>query len=301
MPRLASALLRGGSIDDPSDRCRCQCLALLQRCCAPMATKAKLANVDDDLGMGELGALTREGARGMEELPPARVLGELLGLLAHDLRNPLSALHSNLGFLDGSVALTDSEMSEAVQDGLISCESLRHMIDNIDLLSQELRGLLAPAEGALPLGPILGGVLLRCEPIAKSHSVELRLEQQALERSRLQVRGTPDLLARLFTNLLHNSIQHSPSHSEVSISAGSGDQGVWVRIRDAGLTLTGERGQQAFSAAGQSLAKARGGGRYSRAFGLYSASLGARCCGAIIEPLRDATQGGFQVSWRRGA
>ena len=39
----------------------------------------------------------------MPDLLDPVTFGELLGLLAHDLRNPLSALHSNLGFLTSIV------------------------------------------------------------------------------------------------------------------------------------------------------------------------------------------------------
>src|SRR5690606_13210231 len=52
-----------------------------------------------------------------EQVAP-RLIGELLGLLAHDLRNPLSALHSNLGYLDAVLASRDEEVREAIEDGL---------------------------------------------------------------------------------------------------------------------------------------------------------------------------------------
>src|SRR5262245_13794222 len=71
------------------------------------------------------------------------LIGELIGLLAHDLRNPLSALHSNLGYLEAVLPSDEGEAREAVEDGVVSCDGLSHVIDNVDLLGQILRGGLS--------------------------------------------------------------------------------------------------------------------------------------------------------------
>ena len=50
-----------------------------------------------------------------EELSP-ELVSALLGLFAHDLRNPLSALHSNVSFLGSVVGPQDTEAREALDD-----------------------------------------------------------------------------------------------------------------------------------------------------------------------------------------
>src|SRR5688572_5992734 len=53
----------------------------------------------------------------------SKLVSALLGLSVHDLRNPLSALQSNLGFLRSQVDLKP-EVHEALDDVGVSCEAL---------------------------------------------------------------------------------------------------------------------------------------------------------------------------------
>ncbi|MDF3070523.1 MAG: hypothetical protein K0R38_6124 [Polyangiaceae bacterium] len=45
----------------------------------------------------------------MKEELSSELVSALLGLFAHDLRNPLSALHSNVSFLGSVVGSADTE------------------------------------------------------------------------------------------------------------------------------------------------------------------------------------------------
>ena len=111
------------------------------------------------------GAGRSEGAAGVgavAETIESELIGELLGLLAHDLRNPLSALHSNLGYLDTVLSSQDEEAREAVEDGVVSCDGLSHVIDNVDLLGQVLRGGLRVQKSPSPAAALIAGAVERC-------------------------------------------------------------------------------------------------------------------------------------------
>src|SRR6186713_3605789 len=85
---------------------------------------------------GSAEAASSEAASG--ETLAAALLGELLGLLAHDLRNPLSALHSNVGYLGSLSDKYDDDAREAIADALLSCDGLRIIIDSVEILSHVL-------------------------------------------------------------------------------------------------------------------------------------------------------------------
>ncbi len=68
----------------------------------------------------------------------SELVGGLLGLIVHDLRNPLSALHSNASFLQTARDTTGEDAKEALEDVSASCEALGHIIDNVELLSLAL-------------------------------------------------------------------------------------------------------------------------------------------------------------------
>lgn len=230
------------------------------------------------------------------EMIDSQLIGELLGLLAHDLRNPLSALHSNLGYLDTVLSTQDGEAREAVEDGVVSCDGLSHVIDNVDLLGQVLRGGLKVQRSPSPVAALIAGAVERCQPAARSHGLTLELDAKARQLHAAVDVGR-DLATRALTNLIRNSIQHAPPSTTVTVTAMAEGQSVCVQVRDAGAALTGETRDSAFTALGQVAAKTRANSRYSRGMGLYCARLAASLCGAEIRVVSDASGAGniFQL------
>lgn len=230
------------------------------------------------------------------------VVGHLLALLAHDLRNPLSALHSNLGFLGSVIQCPDEDVSEALSDGLVSCDGLSHIIDNLDLLGQSLRG--ARQADGLPFSVValVRDVAHRCEQTALSHGLELCVDYSSMGAD-LEAWGNRDLLARSLGNLIRNSLQLSPSGSVVEIRAAKSDSGVDVFVFDQGTRLSDEMATLAFTARGQIGSKGSGEGRYSRGVGLMSAQIAAAVSGASVttSPAADGFQSGFVLRLRSSA
>ena len=240
------------------------------------------------------------GGGASAETIESQLIGELLGLLAHDLRNPLSALHSNLGYLDTVLTSQDDEAREAVEDGVVSCDGLSHVIDNVDLLGQVLRGGLRVQKSPSPVAALIAGAVERCQAAAKSHGLTLELDAKARQLHAAVDVGR-DLATRALTNLIRNSIQHAPPSSTVSVTAHVEGKHVCVLVRDSGSSLTEEIRESAFTAEGQVAAKARANSRYSRGMGLYCARLAAQLCGAEIVVLDAPATGGntFQLSLPR--
>lgn len=216
----------------------------------------------------------------------AELVGELLALIAHDLRNPLSALSSNLGFLASVSGTNDRDVAEAIQDSLISCDGLSHLIDNIDLFGQELRAQDAHAIGPLSIGPLIASTVTRCTQVAASHGLQLKLEPSVAKIDQ-EVNSNADMLARCLSNLIRNSLQHAPAGSVVRVSAGVADRTVQITVRDSGVDLPGDLESNAFTAAGQLSAKAHHTGRYSRGLGLYAAKIAANAAQARISVRSD--------------
>jgi signal transduction histidine kinase len=236
----------------------------------------------------------------LEDVAP-RLIGELLGLLAHDLRNPLSALHSNLGYLDAVLAARDEEVREAIEDGIVSCDGLSHVIDNVDLFGQALRGSGETSShgSATPVTALIAAAVESCQAAARSHGLVLQLDASA-RQVHASVEAGRELATRALSNLIRNSIQHAPPASTVSVSAAIDGAWVKVQVRDSGAAFPDSNRKHAFTAEGQVAAKARSG-RYSRGMGLYCAELAAVLCGAQIDVLSSSEVDGnvFELSLRR--
>jgi signal transduction histidine kinase len=209
-------------------------------------------------------------------------LGQLIGLLAHDLRNPLSALHSNVGFLDSVVESADDDVREALQDARVSCDGLMYIIDNLELLGRSLSESSESPEipmTSLDLMPVLEDVVARHHSLAVSHGVALRLESVPTAGCVLSNR---DMLGRAVGNLVRNAIQYGLPGGSVDIIVRH-EPRVWVvRVEDAGPPLCPALIERAFEPDAQIELKSATGGRYSRGLGLFAARLAADSIHATV-------------------
>ncbi len=234
-------------------------------------------------------------------------VGKLLALVAHDLRNPLSAIHSNLGFLNS--ALVDEtpsrsasspdrgeEVRDALSDGLISCEALTHMIDNLEMLGQVLRGMSPPSRHAVLAADLVQDAVTRCTPVASSYGIKLERARSASDVARAAVLVSREQACKALGNLIRNAIQHSSPGQTVSVAlrtAQVGETGrVQVVVEDRGTPIMASSMPSLFTAEGQVRAKASSDGRYSRALGLYAAKLGAELGGGKVSAVtKDDSSG----------
>src|ERR1700712_1670126 len=116
------------------------------------------------------------------------LIGGLLGLIVHDLRNPLSALHSNASFLQSSQDVGGVDAKEALEDVSASCEALGHIIDNVELLALALRGERRFEQNSFTVRELIADALARSRSLAASYSV------------RVEFVPTPDADAKLAAN-----------------------------------------------------------------------------------------------------
>jgi signal transduction histidine kinase len=226
------------------------------------------------------------------------LIGELIGLLAHDLRNPLSALHSNLGYLEAVLPSDEGDAREAVEDGVVSCDGLSHVIDNVDLLGQILRGGMSVSRGASSVAALVAAAVERCQPAARSHGLKLELDPKSRQLHATVDVGR-DLALKALMNLIRNGIQHAPPSTTVHVSAAIEGKNVCVYVKDGGTPLTDDLVESAFTAEGQVAGKARSNSRYSRGMGLYCARVAARLCGAEVRVVPSPKGNTFQLSLPR--
>jgi signal transduction histidine kinase len=220
------------------------------------------------------------------------LIAQLLALIAHDLRNPLSALHSNAGYLQSVLGKDSEDLREALDDVVSSCTSLGYIIDNLDLLAVALEDIPEFEPTPLSLPDVVKESMLQCQPLAVSYRVELRMEQEHGTESSF-VSANRDMLRRCLSNLIRNAIQHGSRQVEITISVGKGV----VRIEDGGPPLAPELGERAFTAAGQLEAKSHPAGRYSRGLGLFAAAVAAKAAGVELSQIAPQRPSGnaFQL------
>jgi signal transduction histidine kinase len=225
----------------------------------------------------------------------AELTRELLRMIAHDLRNPLAALQSNVAFVSQMLESSEpregntTDLVEALVDAQLSCQSVTNIIDSLELVSDALYSSSTPSEEVFSFSTSLRGALQDAQPVAKSHEVNLVFSGSE-SKARVRSRRVP--LQRALGYLIRNSLQHAPPGTTVTVTVASEAGMVRVSIEDRGFPIDPDLREAVFTARGQVDSKSLPGGRYSRGLGLFSARVSADLARARIRTEVASSDGG---------
>jgi signal transduction histidine kinase len=213
-----------------------------------------------------------EANRRLKELDEQR--RELLGMAAHDLRNPLGAIQSSLEMLAEDLEEAPTALRDRTRDYLELAREgsglLAELIEKIIQAHREEKrlGQLHPRD--TPLGPLLRQMieLNRTAAARKRMEIELRGELD------LAVRADPLVLGSAVDNLLSNAVKYAPpgTRIEVEVSpdlAAEGHEVVVIHVRDEGPGIPAEEFGQLFKPFAK-LSNRPTGGEPSSGLGLAS-------------------------------
>ena len=162
---------------------------------------------------------------------------------SHELRHPLTLLRT----LVAAEPQPHGPLLRRIDAIAVSMAGLLN--DLLFLARQEQReGPAAPGEGwcRFDLLELLEDVLARCAPLAEPHGLTLQLLLPEPACIELPVRGQPDQLLRLFTNLLLNAIRFSPAGGRVDLVAVRQGGRLRIRVCDQGPGVAPEHRQAIF-------------------------------------------------------
>jgi signal transduction histidine kinase len=210
---------------------------------------------------------------------------ELVGLMVHDLRNPLSGI---VGFLDGlEHNAADPEVREDAHLALEASDHLRETLDDmlqVRLLENGTVRLYRELVGADTLvNEAIGSVL----GAARARHVEI---SRVLDGEDWHIDADRKLVRRAIENLLTNALKYSPSGGVVLAGVRTSGTGIEIEIADRGTGIPDDVKSQLFQKFG-SVEAARGGRRRGIGLGLYLVKLVATAHGgrAVV---RDREGGG---------
>jgi signal transduction histidine kinase len=177
----------------------------------------------------------RTGRRDAEMLSRARE--EVLGIVAHDLRNPLSATGAVLQLLgDGEIPRGDRE--RLIGAGKRSVEQMNRLIgDLLDVMRIEA-GRLALEPEDLSVASILAQADESARHLADERHIELTIPTPD---DSLHVRGDRGRLAQVFSNLVGNAIKFTPERGKVSLKAWRDGDEIVFEVADNGPGLSKEQ------------------------------------------------------------
>ncbi len=211
--------------------------------------------------------------------PPPSTLGPLLALFAHDLRNPLSALLTNLSFVESLPAVrSDESLAGALGDCVVASDTLRRLISNLDVVALLLEGLEAHPRH-FGVAELVRDCVGQFESTASMQGSSFAVDEGP---SGLEAFADPDLSARALENLLSGALTHGPPSRPIAVRvAREAPDFVRVEVEDGGRPVPPAEREALFSAEGQLRAHA-GAARYGRGLGLFVAAAAAASLGGEI-------------------
>ena len=149
---------------------------------------------------------------------------------AHELRNPLSALRTNVGVVRSSPTADVDEYQRAFDSFDQTLMRLETLVENLLVLAREER-LSEPEE--VMLGPMMEDVRLDIEPLAIERQVTVTLDGDL----DLSVRGDPVLLRQAFSNLLDNAVRYNRSGGRAEVLVHRRGADVAITVTDTGVGI----------------------------------------------------------------
>jgi signal transduction histidine kinase len=190
---------------------------------------------------------------------------EFLGIVAHDLRNPLNSI---IGLSE--ITLEDVSADSPSAEALTHISKSGHAMNNLigELLNvSRIEAYQATFEPhAVAWNPLIETVAGRFEKDAAEKHIQLNLE--LTESAGITVNGIDEWLSIIIDNLLSNAIKFSPPYGKVTIRTTRTAQGIETRFEDSGPGIKSEEQGKLFQKFVRLSAKPTGN-EHSTGLGLY--------------------------------
>lgn len=163
---------------------------------------------------------------------------EFLAVLAHELRNPLAAIHysSQLIELDG-----ECERNENLRS---SCRVIRDHVDQLTGLIDELldvgrirSGKIELEREVVDLRTVVNEACTTCDPAIRQRNHELTVSQP---NDPVWLDADPARLRQVLINLLNNAAKYTDPGGQIQVLVDRGRELGIVRVRDNGVGITQE-------------------------------------------------------------
>ncbi len=207
---------------------------------------------------------------------------ELLAVLSHELRTPVTTICSTLEALH--FEMSDAQRTRFLERAESETERLVRLLNDltVDVKPPKLR--------SLNLYEVAIKAISLLRETFKAHRVKLELDVPAFT-----VLADADKLLQVLINLLENAAIHGPDDAIIYLSAVQKGNAAYVSVRDEGTPLAPESIETLFEPHSRGSVKARGTG-----LGLYIVRSVARRWGgqAWGEALEQGNEFGFSVPLR---
>ena len=190
---------------------------------------------------------------------------EFMGIAAHDLRNPLSAIQGYAEMMiEDAQAMSHRELAgngERIREAARRmAEMVQNLLDANRIERGEMKLNLAPTE----LGALVSSVVETQRSRAAAKQQSLRLENEAAP---IQALVDPNVMVQVLENLVSNAVKYSPPGKNIFVRLKQDASGVRCEVQDEGPGLSVEDQKKLFGKFARLSARPTGG-EHSTGLGL---------------------------------
>lgn len=161
---------------------------------------------------------------------------EFLATLAHELRNPLSAISNSLQVLKASplMAASDEQVTGIMERQI---HQLVRLVDDLMDVSRVIRGKIELRRENVELAMIVAASIETAQPLIteKRHTLDISLPAESL-----LVNADPVRLTQVIGNLLANAAKYTELNGHIRLFAERESNDVVLHIRDTGIGIASE-------------------------------------------------------------
>jgi signal transduction histidine kinase len=160
---------------------------------------------------------------------------EFIGLLAHELRNPLNVI---VGVMQALSTTDDMARREKISStGVRNARHMARLIDELLDLSRISRDELEISPRTASVREIVARAIELTGPAfeGRRHHLQIDLPEKALT-----IRADPTRLVQAISNLLDNAAKYTPPGGTITIGVNVGDHAVKISVEDNGTGIPPE-------------------------------------------------------------
>jgi K+-sensing histidine kinase KdpD len=202
-----------------------------------------------------------------------RTLADVIARLAHDVKNPLAVIVSNLRFIESQ--LHDTDMREAADESIVSAERLSRMLEDVTDLHR-----LGTEEFQAEHRE---GTLDEIEQHVRN-ALRHQLGSRTLSFSMGDGRYVGDirLIGRIIVNIVEHGLRRTPSRGSVVVVGKIGEAGLEIEVDDGGTPFSPDRTPSILADEFPKAQPPMKGYRSDQGLGLFFAGRAAVALGATV-------------------
>jgi signal transduction histidine kinase len=157
-----------------------------------------------------------------------RLRDQILGVVAHDLRSPLTTITLSSQLIEGS---SEEEQKEHLATIRASSRRMERLIQDLLDVTKIERSALSIQHEPVDLAEVAREVIRAQKPIARSKEIEFR---PAIAESLPSLPGDAHRLAQVLTNLISNAFKFTPAGGTVDVTIEEEAEAIRIEVADSG-------------------------------------------------------------------